>query len=511
MQARFDKCLDGLLPSGGAVLLAVSGGIDSMVMADLFLKSSAKVALTVAHCNFHLRGDESDGDEAFVCKWAESHGLRFTKADFDTEEYSKNNGVSIEMAARELRYGWFASLCEKEGFDAVAVAHNANDNAETLFLNLLRGTGLKGIRGMRDSSFIQGSDCARLIRPLLGFTREEIHEYAKSNGLEWREDSTNADSTYKRNLIRNEIFPLFEKINPSFLSTLAADMSRFDQSGTITDDFVAIHAPKVVRRERSTVVIDTVKLLEVSRWEYLLYRLLEPYGFNESVLGDLVLLIKDGSTFSGRRFYSKEYVAETSRNSIIISRSGKGCSPCRPFTRTGREAQGGKGNTLAACAETRAQETVGERSRTTVDGPGEYSFDGIKFAVDKVEVEDPRQPEGTTVLNLDFPFTVRRWQAGDWMRPLGMKGQRKKLSDMFVDLKFSVAQKEKALVIADEGSHVLALLGYRVDESVAIALPSQCPPYRPFTRLGREAQGDEGNTASALRQAQGPVVRIRLI
>lgn len=454
LQARFDNCLDGLLPGGGAVLLAVSGGIDSMVMADLAAGSSTSCTFEIAHCNFHLRGAESDGDEAFVREWAESRGIPFRKIDFDTKEYAGLHGISIEMAARELRYGWFATLCEKDGFKAVAVAHNANDNAETLFLNLLRGTGLKGIRGMKESSFINGSDNARLVRPMLSFPRKLIYEYATSRGLSWREDSSNSDTVYKRNLIRNEVFPLFEKINPSFLDTLTSDMTRFDQAGKITDAFVAIHAPRVVRRERSGLVIDTVRLYETPHWEYLLYRLMEPYGFNESVLRDLVALINSGSTFSGRRFCSKEYVAETSRDSIII------------------RSIGAQGDTPAAGA-------------VECQGPGEYSLEGVGFIVEQVQIEDPRQPEGITVADLAFPFTVRRWQAGDWMRPLGMDGRRKKLSDMFVDLKFSPEQKEKALVIADEGSHVLALVGYRIDESVKVE--------------------------PALRQAQGPVVRIRLI
>ncbi len=452
MQARFDTCLDGLLPDGGAVLLAVSGGIDSMVMADLASKSVKGHKFGIAHCNFHLRGAESDSDEAFVREWAARKGIPYYKKDFNTDEYSSINGISIEMAARELRYWWFATICEEEGFKAVAVAHNANDNAETLFLNLLRGTGLKGICGMKDVSPLLGSSTVSLIRPLLVFSRDEIKEYALTNGLEWREDSTNANSAYKRNLIRNEVFPLFEKINPSFLETITADMSRFDQAGRITDDFVASHAPKVTRREGSGLVIDPVRLSETPNWEYLLYRLLEPYGFNESVIRDIALLIKDGSTFSGRRFLSKEYIAETSRDSITIRNLGE--QGCRPFTLAAETVE---------CLE-----------------PGEYSLDGIRFVVEQVKVGDPRQPEGVTVADLALPFTVRRWQAGDWMRPIGMKGCRKKLSDMFVDLKFSPEQKEKALVIADEGSHVLALIGYRVDESVKV-------------------------------EPKGPVIRIRLI
>lgn len=436
MRDRFDNCLDGLLPdNGGAVLLAVSGGIDSMVMAGLFLESRRRHDITLAHCNFHLRGDESESDEAFVRDWAREMGVPFLKVDFDTKEYAAANGVSVEMAARELRYSWFASLCEDHGFKAVAVAHNANDNAETLILNLLRGTGLKGICGMREVSVLPGSS-AKLIRPLLGFTREEIKAYALSKGLSWREDSTNTDSTFKRNLIRNEVFPLFAKVNPSFLDTLNSDMRRFSQVQEIADDFFLKY---VASPSTGSATIDVRKLLGFDHWEYVLYRILEPYGFNESVIGDLTELIKSGRTFSGREFHSPTHIAITSRTEISIMALTDGEGP----------------EDAASLIEVR--------------GPGVYSVGGVQFLVEMAKVESLKQPEGVTVTNLGFPVTIRRWKEGDWMRPLGMGGRKKKLSDMFGDLKFTPSQKEKALVIADEGSHVLALLGYRIDESVALS------------------------------------------
>ena len=478
MRDRFGKCLGGLLPdSGGAVLLAVSGGIDSMVMADLFLNSPISCPIALAHCNFHLRGEESDADESFVRDWAKSHGVRFIKADFDTLEYSRSHGVSVEMAARELRYDWFRSVCEDEGFGAVAVAHNANDNAETLILNLLRGTGLKGICGMKELSVLPGSS-VKLMRPLLGFTRDEIKAYALSNGMSWREDSTNADSAFKRNLIRNEVFPLFAKINPSFLETLNSDMRRFSQVQGVADDYVfssvrfAPYPGKWSAGEQPSpdaadqpLVISVRKLREIRHWEYVLYRILEPYGFNESVISDLTELIKSGKTFSGRQFHSPTHIASTTRTAIVISsimspsHRPKTCDR-RPFTRIGREAQGGGAG---------PSDGGGRCDEIVVTGAGEYNVGSVGFVVEMADIQSLKQPVGTTVANLGFPFTIRHWKEGDWMRPLGMKGRRKKLSDMFGDLKFSALEKERALVIAGEGSHVLALVGYRIDESIALS------------------------------------------
>ena len=434
MQERFDRILKGLLPDGEAVLLAVSGGVDSMCMAELFLNTTAKVRFALAHCNFHLRGEESDSDEALVRAWAESHGVIFIKKDFDTKEYAASNGVSIEMAARELRYTWFAEVCRERGIAALAVAHNANDNAETMILNMLRGTGVKGMTGMRGSSLLPGSD-ARLIRPLLGFTRKDIHEYAVSHGLQWHEDSTNADSAYKRNCVRNEVFPLFERLNPSFLTTLNEDMERFAQVQSVADEYVRSVSAEIARLEDNGLpVIERQKLTSKKDWEYVLFRLLEPFGFTSSVVADLASVLKSDGTVSGRTFVAHEYLAVTSAREIVIS----------------------------PVAE------LAEATDLTINGPGTYSLNGIEFSVSlSDDVKDVKTSVGETKLDLPFPFTIRHWQPGDWMRPLGMRG-RKKLSDIFVDLKFSLTEKKKALLIADEGSHVLALVGHRIDDSVKV-------------------------------------------
>jgi len=193
----------------------------------------------IAHCNFGLRGAESDADEALVRAWASARGIPVHVKQFETQAFAAENGISVEMAARRLRYHWFGQLCSEFGYSAVAVAHNANDNAETLILNLLRGTGLRGITGMKAESFIPDPDFGDipLRRPLLEMTREEIEAYAREHSLSWREDSTNAQSAYKRNKIRNQVFPIFATINPSFIQTLNRDMARFiEELNTLSDN-----------------------------------------------------------------------------------------------------------------------------------------------------------------------------------------------------------------------------------------------------------------------------------
>lgn len=253
-----------------AILLAVSGGIDSLYLANRASDLFPGEEFAVAHCNFHLRGEESDGDEAFVRRWCEERGVKGHFIAFDTAVEAQKRGISIEMAARELRYAWFAELCREHAYRAVAVAHNANDNAETLMLNLLRGTGVRGICGMSSES--RRDDGLLILRPLLGTTRAEIEAWMNGQGQPWREDSSNASCEYKRNVIRHQVMPVLESLSPAAIRTLNADMERFAQAESLIDDYVAQARAEICDSEGS-IIVD--KLLALEHWELVLWNLLE--------------------------------------------------------------------------------------------------------------------------------------------------------------------------------------------------------------------------------------------
>lgn len=386
------------------ILLAVSGGIDSMYMLNRASELFPDASFAVANCNFSLRAEEADQDSQFVVNWCSEHGIECFTRKFNTKEYASQKGISIEMAARDLRYDWFAQLCASEGFDAVAVAHNANDNAETLLLNLLRGTGSKGIRGMGES---------KILRPLLGISRDEIHQWMQEHGCTWREDSTNAQTEYKRNRIRNSVFPIFESINPSFIRTLNEDMKRFAQVDDIADDYFLSNRSSVLLEDGS---IGVKALMALKHWEYVLYRLLEDSGINAEQLQDLQEALRRGDV------------------------AGKVFGP-----------------------------VVGASGRLELNKPSEYRKPVVEM-LDRSEILQLKQPAGILIMDADKvpqPLKIRPWQEGDWFRPLGMRG-KKKLSDLFVDLKWSVVRKESALVVELDGHHVAALLYERIDGSVRV-------------------------------------------
>ena len=531
-------------------LLAVSGGIDSMCLADLWLRCFGAGSFAIAHCNFHLRGEESDGDEALVTKWAEENGVRMHRVDFDTVSYASENGQSIEMAARELRYRWFGELCQKHGYEAVVVAHHADDNAETLVLNMVRGAGLKGLTGMKPVSPLPYLSChceehptrhceersdVAILRPLLTFTRKQIEGHVFAWKVPYREDSTNSSVEYRRNSIRHEVFPLFERMNPSYVRTLNREMTYLSDASSIVDEWCRMQLSAVIdphvgtssllrmtpegphtslRGFEEAVAISIPRLLEIPQWRYLLYYILEPYGFNASALESLENLLMSDRTISGKRFESSGYVLRTERQSLVVVPKMAGQAghdvpghpvhdvPVKPghdvdvipdrdvavepghdvpghpvhdvLVEPGHDVPGHPAHDVAVIPDLIGDPFV------PVRGAGAYHCNGRRFVVEVLpwSAEMPlQQPAGTLIFDADklkFPFVCRGWRNGDWMIPLGMKG-KKKLSDMFTDLKYNYQDKENALVLVDctgdraEKQHIAALLGVRIDDHYKVS------------------------------------------
>ena len=451
--------------SASSVLLAVSGGVDSMCLADLWLRAFGAEGCCIAHCNFNLRGEDSDADEALVTQWAQEHGVRLHKVSFDTLQYASENGLSIEMAARELRYIWFADLCREHGYAAVVVAHHADDNAETLVLNMVRGAGLKGLTGMKPVSPLPYSrhprlDRGSLLRPLLTFTRKQIEGHAFAWKVPFREDKTNTSVEYRRNSIRHEVFPLFERMNPSYVRTLNREMTYLGDASSIVDDWCKSQIPMVVchpehptchpERSEGSVKLNISSLLSIPQWRYLLYYILEPYGFNSATLESIEALLMSDRTISGKRFESDEYILRMERDHMVVN----------------RKIAGQSGNDVTPGST--------EDPFTVVRIPGAYHIGGSRIAVELLPWTSDmalKQPSGTLILDaakLNFPFVLRGWRNGDWMIPLGMKG-RKKLSDLFADLKYGHVDKSAAVVVVDckgdyaEKQHVAAVVPVRLD------------------------------------------------
>ena len=397
------------------VLVAVSGGRDSMVLAEKVRREGGPFA--VAHCNFRLRGAESDADEALVREWAERHGVTCHVRAFDTEAVATAEGISIEMAARKLRYRWFGELCRKHGYEAVLTAHHAGDNAETFFLNLLRGTGIKGLTGMKADSFLPDPEFSGipLRRPLLGLTRAEIDSFAAQWKVPYRDDRTNAENTVKRNKLRNQVFPVLREINPSFEKTLAEDMERLSMVSAIADDYYRENASLLWDGKR----IDTALLRTFSHWEYLLYRILEEDGLSAPLIAQATDIVRSG--VSGKRA------------GPFVSAAG----------RLVREESAG-------VPEITVTEEAWEPGRSPIMPAGVLAVDA-----DKVHGE----------------LVADRWVAGDWIRPLGMRGRRK-LQDWFKDRHFSLVDKRQAVIVRDSGltdaHHVVAIAGHVIDDTYRI-------------------------------------------
>ena len=421
-------------------LLAVSGGMDSMCMADLFVRTCGLSDIAIAHCNFNLRNDESDGDESLVREWAAQWNLKVHVISFDTVSYAKAHDMSIEMAARELRYAWFARLCLQHGYSYVAVAHHADDNAETMLLNMTRGTGIKGMTGMKNVSELpcpEVSVPARLARPMLGFTRKQIEGYVLKHKVPFRNDSSNFSVDYRRNRIRHEIFPVMKKLNPSFVSTLNREMAYLEDASGIVDEWCRTVERDIVTQADENRRISIEKLLSHKQWRYLLYHILEPYGFNSATLASIENLLLSDRTVSGKRFLSETHELITERKELVVSE---------------------------------LHDDDSDEGQLVINEAGLYRFNDVNIVVEICPwTKDMplKQPEGVQIFDaskLEFPIVFRRWSIGDWLIPLGMRGKRK-VSDIFSDMKYDSAAKNNAIVMTDGTGcqRVAALLWVRMD------------------------------------------------
>ena len=413
-----------LLRPGAPVIVGLSGGADSVALLHILTRLG--YPCVAAHCNFHLRNDESDADADFAQQTAEALGLPFRRIDFDTADYAHQNGVSTEMAARTLRYEWFETLRRELGAEAIAVAHHRDDNVETVLLNLIRSTGLSGLCGMRPRN-------GHIVRPLLSVDRHQIVRWLADRHLPFRTDSSNASDVYRRNFVRLRLLPLMEQLNPSVRDAILRMAGHLTDVEAIYRNAIDSHRAHLIDAD-GRISIDA--LLRTPAPHAMLFELLTPYGFTPSQCADIARAL---SRESGRSF-----VAPGGRWHLLKDRLHLILYPADEvsadaFTLT-------LGSELTAPIRLSLEERIVDDTFTISCSPHVATFDADRIAL---------------------PLTLRRWRAGDSFVPFGMTG-RKKLSDYFSDHKFSLLHKAAAWILCDASGRILWIVGHRTDNRFRI-------------------------------------------
>ena len=407
--------------SGKKLLLATSGGLDSMVMVDLFRKLSFEIA--IAHCNFQLRGVESFEDQNFVQNYAESNEIKLFVTQFDTEAFAKDYKISTQVAARELRYNWFYELLETEKFDYVLTAHHADDNLETFLINLVRGTGLDGLTGIPAQN-------ENVIRPLLIFSRQEVEQYAKVNNIDWREDSSNASDKYLRNKIRHNLIPILKELNTDFLSSFHKTQVYLQESKTMVEDASIMVYQQVAKESGKDIHFDLNKLQQLPNYKSYLYQWLREFGF--SAWDDIYDLVESQS---GKQVFSNEFRLLKNRDFLILS----------PIN-----------------IEDIKEEYYIFKDQKEIDSPLNLSFSkvaDIGIGSNRAIFVDEDK--------LHFPLILRHWKEGDTFQPFGMEGKSKKVSKIFKDEKLSLIDKENTWLLCSDDT-IVWIIGIRQDERFKI-------------------------------------------
>jgi tRNA(Ile)-lysidine synthase len=415
--------------AGQKTLLAISGGVDSVVMLHLFHKAGLDAG--VAHCNFGLRGVESNEDEEFVKELAARYNYPVHVKCFETKSFAETNSMSTQMAARQLRYAWFEELIERHSFSMVATAHHVNDSLETTLLNLARGTGLAGMHGIPVRN-------GNIIRPLLFATRTEIQEYLDQNDLVWREDRSNRTTDYKRNLIRHKVIPVLREINPALEHTFEASSERLGAADKLLESFMTVWKQDVLESVDGELQINIKKLLSSEEPTYGLWFILRDYGFNYQQMNQL---LDSAHGLSGKIFHSPSHTVLKNRDWFVI-----------------REINASKSFFAGEISEETGTHWFGNTQVVVNIFRRDDSFELVKSS-DMVFVD---------LDSLVFPLTIRTWEKGDVFYPFGMAGKKKKISDLLIDSKVSVFEKEDIRVLQSGNGEIVWVIGMRSDERFRI-------------------------------------------
>ena len=413
------------------ILLAFSAGIDSVVLAELLLASKFKIG--IAHVNFQLRGNESDENENFAKAFAAKHGLAFYSIRFDTEAFAVQEKISIQMAARKLRYDWFETIRLQEHYDSIATAHHLSDSIETFFINISRGTGIAGLHGISlHINYIK--------RPLLPFTKKEITAYAEKNNFEWQEDSSNQKDAYLRNQIRHHIVPEFEKINPSFANQMDELLLEISEVEKIKNIWLSDLQNIGLEKKDGHIRISIDWLKSLAQGKYFLSQTLKSFGFSITSSNDCWKALDKQS---GIQFFSASHRLVKDRTHLLI--------------------------------ETLSEEQLAQQAAAThfLWQPSQMVLDLGPFVIEGLESTSVPSLDGLSAkqacLNadlLEFPLQIRKWQAADSFQPLGMQGN-KKLSDFFIDEKFSLIEKDNTFVMVS-GTDIVWVIGHRISEKYKV-------------------------------------------
>jgi tRNA(Ile)-lysidine synthase len=417
-----------LFQKADKLLIAVSGGVDSVVLCDLCFHAGFN--FEIAHCNFQLRGEDSEADEKFVVELALKYNVKYHVVKFDTEKYAADNKQNIQLAARNLRYNWFNEILENNtDIKHIVTAHHADDNLETILMNFFKGTGINGLKGIQSHHAGIGG---KIVRPILFANKSELLDYAHANQLQWREDFSNESSKYTRNFFRNQVIPLIENVIPEANANVQNNIKRFNDISVIYDNAILNIKSKLLECKGNEIHIAVLKLLKHDSFETILFEIIKPYNFTSSQLKDVVNLLHADS---GKYVMSSSHRILKNRNWLIISLS-----------------------------ETKDESVFIIESDTKI-----VNFGSNKISIEITSSTQLSNDSSIALLdmkNIQFPLMLRKWKQGDYFYPLGML-KKKKLSRFFIDLKLSLLEKENTWVV-ESNKKIVWVVGKRIDNRFKI-------------------------------------------